>query len=164
SLFLLLSDEDLMLGCSALGMLLRSRLRNDVTCEPWVYDRISSTDELGGDAKSTILWYELVMYPIVNLRYHKMDLHWYLRSLEEVIIRVLSSTFAIKASRIKGLTGVWVGNKKVAAIGIRVSRWITYHGLAVNVTTDLSPFQRIVPCGLQDREINLLISLFLMID
>ncbi|URE07049.1 Biotin/lipoate A/B protein ligase family, partial [Musa troglodytarum] len=141
SLFLLLSDEDLMLGCSALGMLLRSRLRNDVTCEPWVYDRISSTDELGGDAKSTILW-----------------------SLEEVIIRVLSSTFAIKASRIKGLTGVWVGNKKVAAIGIRVSRWITYHGLAVNVTTDLSPFQRIVPCGLQDREINLLISLFLMID
>uniref|UniRef100_A0A804J6B0 lipoyl(octanoyl) transferase n=1 Tax=Musa acuminata subsp. malaccensis TaxID=214687 RepID=A0A804J6B0_MUSAM len=86
------------------------------------------------------------------------------RSLEEVIIRVLSSTFAIKASRIKGLTGVWVGNKKVAAIGIRVSRWISYHGLAVNVTTDLSPFQRIVPCGLQDREINLLISLFLMID
>ncbi|CAD5171388.1 octanoyltransferase LIP2p, chloroplastic isoform X1 [Musa acuminata AAA Group] len=96
---------------------------------------------------------QLVMYPIVNLRYHKMDLHWYLRSLEEVIIRVLSSTFAIKASRIKGLTGVWVGNKKVAAIGIRVSRWISYHGLAVNVTTDLSPFQRIVPCGLQDREV-----------
>ncbi|KAJ8504501.1 hypothetical protein OPV22_005387 [Ensete ventricosum] len=96
---------------------------------------------------------QLVMYPIVNLRYHKMDLHWYLRSLEEVIIRVLSSTFAIKASRIKGLTGVWVGNKKVAAIGIRVSRWITYHGLAVNVTTDLSPFQNIVPCGLQDHEL-----------
>ncbi|RRT63711.1 hypothetical protein B296_00004949 [Ensete ventricosum] len=107
---------------------------------------------------------QLVMYPIVNLRYHKMDLHWYLRSLEEVIIRVLSSTFAIKASRIKGLTGVWVGNKKVAAIGIRVSRWITYHGLAVNVTTDLAPFQHIVPCGLQDHEIDLLISLFLMID
>lgn len=102
---------------------------------------------------------QLVMYPIINLRYHKMDLHWYLRSLEEVIIRVLWSTFSMKASRLEGLTGVWVGNRKLAAIGIRVSRWITYHGLALNVTTDLTPFNQIVPCGIQDREVGSLSEL-----
>ncbi|XP_043701121.1 octanoyltransferase LIP2p, chloroplastic-like isoform X2 [Telopea speciosissima] len=94
------------------------------------------------------------MYPILNLRYHKMDLHWYLRALEEVVIRVLSSTFSIKASRLDGFTGVWVGNQKLAAIGIRVSRWITYHGLALNVTTDLTPFQHIVPCGIRNRQVG----------
>ncbi|KAK8642473.1 hypothetical protein V6N13_011815 [Hibiscus sabdariffa] len=97
---------------------------------------------------------QLVMYPIINLRNHKMDLHWYLRTLEEVVIRVLSSTFSIKSSRIEGLTGVWVGNQKLAAIGVRVSKWITYHGLALNVTTDLTPFSWIVPCGLQDRQVG----------
>ncbi|VVA92682.1 unnamed protein product, partial [Arabis nemorensis] len=94
---------------------------------------------------------QLVMYPIINLRNHKMDLHWYLRMLEEVVIRVLSSAFSIKASRLDGLTGVWVGNQKVAAIGIRVSKWMTYHGLALNVTTDLTPFNWIVPCGIRNR-------------
>ncbi|KAJ0025047.1 hypothetical protein Pint_08890 [Pistacia integerrima] len=97
---------------------------------------------------------QLVMYPIINLRNHKMDLHWYLRALEEVVIRVLFSTFSIKASRVEGLTGVWVGNQKLAAIGIRASQWITYHGLALNVTTDLSPFSWIVPCGIQDRQVG----------
>nr|DAD43801.1 TPA_asm: hypothetical protein HUJ06_002031 [Nelumbo nucifera] len=87
-------------------------------------------------------------------QHHKMDLHWYLRSLEEVVIRVLSNTFFIKASRLEGFTGVWVGNEKLAAIGIRVSRWITYHGLALNVTTDLTPFQYIVPCGIRDRQVG----------
>lgn len=97
---------------------------------------------------------QLVIYPILNLHYHNMDLHWYLRALEEVIIRVLSSTFSIKASRHKGLTGVWVGDEKVAAIGVRASKWITYHGIAVNVTADLTPFQRIVPCGIQDHRVG----------
>ncbi|CAH8352868.1 unnamed protein product [Eruca vesicaria subsp. sativa] len=97
---------------------------------------------------------QLVMYPIINLRNHEMDLHWYLRKLEEVVIRVLSSAFSIEASRIDGLTGVWVGNQKVAAIGIRVSKWITYHGLALNVTTDLAPFSSIVPCGIRDRQVG----------
>ncbi|XVF73668.1 hypothetical protein PTKIN_Ptkin13bG0001300 [Pterospermum kingtungense] len=97
---------------------------------------------------------QIVMYPIINLRNHKMDLHWYLRAIEEVVIRVLSSTFSIKASRIGGLTGVWVGNQKLAAVGIRVSQWITYHGLALNVTTDLTPFSWIVPCGLRDRQVG----------
>lgn len=98
---------------------------------------------------------QLVMYPIINLRYHKMDLRWYLRALEEVVIRVLSSTFGIKASRLDGFTGVWVGgDQKLAAIGVRVSRWITYHGLALNVTTDLSPFRKIVPCGIRDGKVG----------
>ncbi|GKV29830.1 hypothetical protein SLEP1_g38722 [Rubroshorea leprosula] len=97
---------------------------------------------------------QLIMYPIINLRNHKMDLHWYLRALEEVVIRVLSSTFSIKASRVEGLTGVWVGDQKLAAMGIRVSQWITYHGLALNVTTDLTPFNWIVPCGLRNHKVG----------
>lgn len=97
---------------------------------------------------------QLVMYPIINLRNHKMDLHWYLRALEEVVIRVLSSTFSINAHRIDGLTGVWAGNQKLAAIGIRVSKWITFHGLALNVTTDLTPFNWIVPCGIRNRKVG----------
>ncbi|XP_020205809.1 octanoyltransferase LIP2p, chloroplastic [Cajanus cajan] len=97
---------------------------------------------------------QLVMYPIMNLRRYKMDLHWYLRTLEEVVIRALSSTFSIQASRLEGLTGVWVGNQKVAALGIRVAHWITYHGLALNVTTDLTPFKWIIPCGIRDRRVG----------
>ncbi|KAF4393478.1 octanoyltransferase LIP2p, chloroplastic [Cannabis sativa] len=97
---------------------------------------------------------QLVMYPIINLRNHKMDLHWYLRALEEVVIRVLTKTFSIKASRLEGLTGVWVDNQKLAAIGIRVTQWIAYHGLALNVTTDLTPFDWIVPCGIRDRKVG----------
>ncbi|KAL8106103.1 octanoyltransferase LIP2p, chloroplastic-like [Apium graveolens] len=97
---------------------------------------------------------QLVMYPILNLRYHTMDLHWYLRALEEVVMRVLSSTFSIKASRHTGFTGVWVGDQKVAAIGVRASKWITFHGVSVNVTTDLTPFKRIVPCGIQDGQVG----------
>ncbi|KAM7279268.1 hypothetical protein ACFE04_006402 [Oxalis oulophora] len=97
---------------------------------------------------------QLVIYPIINLRNHKMDLHWYLRSLEELVIRVLASTFSIKASRLQSLTGVWFGDRKLAAIGIRVSQWIAYHGLALNVTTDLAPFNWIVPCGIRNRKVG----------
>ncbi|CAN6226961.1 unnamed protein product [Urochloa humidicola] len=88
---------------------------------------------------------QLVVYPILNLLCHKDDVRWYLRSLEEVVIRALKSAFSIKASRIGGLTGVWVGDQKVAAIGIHGSRKIVYHGLALNVTTDLIPFKMIDP-------------------
>ncbi|CAN6361652.1 unnamed protein product [Urochloa humidicola] len=97
---------------------------------------------------------QLVMYPILNLRYHKEDVRWYFRSLEEVIIRALKSSFSIKASRVDGLTGVWVGDQKVAALGIHGSRMIVYHGLALNVTTDLTPFQMIDPCGIKDRGVG----------
>lgn len=97
---------------------------------------------------------QLVMYPILNLRHHKMDLHWYLRTLEEVVIGALYKACGIRAHRIDGLTGVWVDNQKVAAIGVRVSRWITYHGLALNVTTDLVPFSNIIPCGISDYSVT----------
>ena len=81
------------------------------------------------------------------------DLHRYLRDLETVLIRALGE-FGIRAERAAGLTGVWVGDGKVAAIGIRVSRWIAHHGFALNVATDLSFFDLIVPCGIADRRVT----------
>jgi len=96
---------------------------------------------------------QIVGYPILNLRYYQQDLHWYLRQLEEVLIRVLA-TYDLQGERVAGLTGVWVEGRKVAAIGIKVSRWITMHGFALNVCPDLSGFQQIVPCGIRDRSVG----------
>ncbi len=81
------------------------------------------------------------------------DLHWYLRQLEEVLIRVLA-VYGLKGSRLPGLTGVWLEGIKVAAIGIKVSRWITMHGFALNVCPDLTGFERIVPCGISDKKVG----------
>ncbi|WNZ45869.1 lipoyl(octanoyl) transferase LipB [Leptolyngbya boryana CZ1] len=96
---------------------------------------------------------QLVGYPILNLQYYRKDLHWYLRQLEEVIIRVLAM-YELEGIRIPGLTGVWVEGRKLAAIGIKVSRWITMHGFALNVCPDLSGFERIVPCGIADKPVG----------
>ncbi len=96
---------------------------------------------------------QLVGYPILNLKQHQTDLHWYLRQLEEVLIRTLAD-FGLRGDRISGLTGVWVEGRKVAAIGIKVSRWITMHGFALNVCPDLSGFARIVPCGIEGRPVG----------
>ncbi|NET34679.1 MAG: lipoyl(octanoyl) transferase LipB [Cyanothece sp. SIO1E1] len=96
---------------------------------------------------------QLVGYPILNLRRHRKDLHWYLRQLEEVLIQVLA-IYDLPAERISGLTGVWVKGYKVAAIGIKVSRWITMHGFALNVCSDLSGFNQIVPCGIADKPVG----------
>lgn len=96
---------------------------------------------------------QLIGYPILNLRFYQQDLHWYLRQLEEVLIRVLAAC-DLEGERIPGLTGVWVEGRKVAAIGIKVSRWITMHGFALNVCPDLSGFQHIVPCGIGDRPVG----------
>jgi len=92
---------------------------------------------------------QLVGYPIVLLA--RPDVHRFIRSVEEALIDALSD-FGIVGRRIEGLTGVWVGGKKIASIGIGVRRWITYHGFALNVDTDLSYFRRIHLCGLKDRE------------
>ena len=100
---------------------------------------------------------QLVGYPILNLRRHRPDLHWYLRQLEEVVIRTLA-VFDISGERLAGLTGVWVEGHKVAAIGIKVSRWITMHGFALNVNPDLSGFQHIVPCGIEDKPVGSLVQ------
>ena len=96
---------------------------------------------------------QLVGYPILNLRFYQQDLHWYLRQLEEVIIRVLA-VYGLAGERIPGLTGVWVEGRKVAAIGIKVSRWITMHGFALNVCPDLSGFRQIIPCGIADKPVG----------
>jgi len=90
---------------------------------------------------------QLVGYPILDLREWKRDVGSYVRGIEQVIIDTLAE-FGIEAGRIPKLTGVWVGERKVAAIGVHISRWVTSHGFALNVDTDLSYFQYIVPCGL----------------
>lgn len=96
---------------------------------------------------------QLVGYPILNLRRHRQDLHWYLRQLEEVIIRTLAG-YGLVGDRIAGLTGVWLEGRKVAAIGIKVSRWITMHGFALNVCPDLTGFEQIVPCGIEGKPVG----------
>jgi lipoyl(octanoyl) transferase len=96
---------------------------------------------------------QLVGYPILNLRHYRQDLHWYLRQLEEVLIRVVGM-YGLQGDRMDGLTGVWIEGRKVAAIGIKVSRWITMHGFALNVCPDLQGFDRIVPCGIEGRPVG----------
>ncbi len=90
---------------------------------------------------------QLVGYPIIDLNQHSPDIHAYLRKLEEVLIAALR-TFDIQGTREEGMTGVWTGGEKIAAIGVKLSRWITMHGFALNVNTDLQKFARIIPCGI----------------
>jgi lipoyl(octanoyl) transferase len=101
---------------------------------------------------------QLVGYPILDLHPDRLDVHRYVRDLEEVLIRAVAD-LGIQAGRIAGLTGVWVGDEKIAAIGVRISRWITSHGFALNVTTDLADFGLIVPCGIADRGVTSLARL-----
>jgi lipoyl(octanoyl) transferase len=90
---------------------------------------------------------QLVGYPIIRLTEHREDLHWYLRSLEASLILALGR-LGVESERRPGLTGVWTGGRKIASIGIHVKQWVTFHGFALNVTTDLSAFDLIVPCGI----------------
>ena len=96
---------------------------------------------------------QIVGYPILDLRPDLCDVHKYVRDLEEVMIRTCAD-YGIAAGRIAGLTGTWVGAEKIGAIGIRISRWITSHGFAFNVRTDLDHFKLIVPCGISDRGVT----------
>ena len=96
---------------------------------------------------------QLVGYPILDLKPDRCDVHRYVRDLEEVLIRAVA-TFGVTAAPDRGLTGVWVGPDKLAAIGVRISRWITSHGFALNVNTDLSHFDLIVPCGIRGRGVT----------
>ncbi|MEM8868166.1 MAG: lipoyl(octanoyl) transferase LipB [Verrucomicrobiota bacterium] len=95
---------------------------------------------------------QIVAYPIVSLE-HRKDLHAYLRDLEEVVIRTLAS-FSLEASRREGKTGIWLGERKICAIGVAVKSWVTYHGFALNVDPDMSHFQGIVPCGITDGTVT----------
>jgi lipoyl(octanoyl) transferase len=96
---------------------------------------------------------QIVGYPIIDLKPDRCDVHRYVRDLEEVLIRTAAG-YGVEAGRMEGLTGVWVGGDKLAAIGVRISRWITCHGFAFNVTTDLEYFNLIVPCGIADRGVT----------
>jgi lipoate-protein ligase B len=102
--------------------------------------------ERGGD----VTWHgpgQLVGYPILDLTRHRADLHWYLRTLEAALITALAE-FDVSANRVTGKTGVWVGHRKIASLGVHVRRWVTLHGFALNVQPDLEWFTAIVPCGL----------------
>jgi lipoyl(octanoyl) transferase len=92
---------------------------------------------------------QLVGYPIIDLKRHKQDLHWYLRQVEEVLIRALAR-FEIPGERVPKFTGVWTNGRKIASIGVHARDWVTWHGFALNVTTDLSYFDVMVPCGIPE--------------
>ena len=96
---------------------------------------------------------QLVVYPILDLSNYKKSVSWYMRTLEQVLIDTLIE-FKIIAQRNDGLTGVWVGDKKIAALGVRISRWVTMHGFALNVNPDLSFYDGIIPCGIFDHGVT----------
>ena len=96
---------------------------------------------------------QLVGYSVLDLKPDRCDVHRYVRDLEEVLIRAVA-VFGVQAMRVDGMTGVWVGGEKLAAIGVRLSRWVTSHGFALNLSTNLDHFRLIVPCGLSGRGVT----------
>ena len=96
---------------------------------------------------------QLIVYPIFDLDRHFTDIHRYLRTLEEAVIRTLAD-FGIEAGRSEGQTGVWVGDRKICAMGVKASRWVVMHGLALNVNPDLRYFRYIVPCNIADKDVT----------
>ena len=123
-------------------------LKNLLVSEGYLKDRGIYFEQIsrGGD----ITYHgpgQIVAYPIMNLNSLGRDIHKYLRSLEHLIIDMLKN-YDIKASGLKGITGVWANEKKIASIGIGVKRWITYHGFAININNDLDYFDMMIPCGL----------------
>ena len=100
---------------------------------------------------------QLVAYPVLDLRRRQPDLHWYLRELEQVLIDVLAQ-LDLRGERLPGLTGLWLDNRKVAAIGVGCRRWITQHGLALNIDCELAGFDQVTPCGLSGRAVGRLVD------
>ena len=101
---------------------------------------------------------QLVGYPILDLNQYKRSITWYMRELEQLIIDVLKE-YDINAERKKGLTGVWVKGKKIAALGVRISKWVTMHGFSLNINPDLKYYQGIIPCGIKDYGVTSLADL-----
>jgi lipoyl(octanoyl) transferase len=127
-------------------------LRFDLAAPPLPLHRIDRGGEVTHHAPG-----QLVLYPVLNLQRHGADLHLYLRQLEQVVIDLLAS-LDLHGERIDGLTGVWLEGRKVAAIGVGARRWISQHGLALNVDGDLAGFAAVVPCGLGDRPVGRLVD------
>ncbi len=134
----------------------RGSHREDLLTSPDVLQR-RGIDVIEADRGGEISYHapgQLVGYPILDLRQHGQDLHKYLRDLEEVLIRSLGD-FSLTGTRQPGLTGVWVGDAKIAAMGIKVTRWVSLHGFALNIDLDLTPMRRdFVPCGIRDRGVT----------
>jgi len=108
------------------------------------------------DRGGKITWHgpgQLVGYPILDLNPNRRDVRRYVNNLEEVMIRV-AAHYGLRAGRIQGLNGTWVGDRKLGAVGVRIQRWITLHGFALNVSTELSAFDLIVPCGIKDKRVT----------
>lgn len=101
---------------------------------------------------------QLIGYPVIDLKPGRKDVHRYVRDLEEVLIKAVAA-FGVTAGRLSGLTGVWVGDTKLAAIGVRISRWVTSHGFALNLAPELSHFDLIIPCGIADKGVTSLARL-----
>jgi lipoyl(octanoyl) transferase len=101
---------------------------------------------------------QLVAYPILNLNEWKLSVGWYLRTLESVLIDLLAD-YGLQGERVEGLTGVWVGGAKVAAIGVGLRRWTTFHGIALNVSPNMAHFKTIIPCGITDKPVTSLAML-----
>jgi lipoyl(octanoyl) transferase len=121
---------------------------NLLASEEWLAERGISVEESGRGGDVTYHGPgQVVGYPLLRLK-EQPDLHQYLRNLEELMIRAVAD-FGIKADRKQGLTGIWTGEEKLGAIGVRVARWVTSHGFALNVNTNLQYFQHIVPCGIR---------------
>ncbi|MFH1679842.1 MAG: lipoyl(octanoyl) transferase LipB [Candidatus Eisenbacteria bacterium] len=115
-------------------------------------------DVLRTDRGGDVTWHgpgQLVGYPILSLEPDRRDVVRYVRDLEEAIIRTLAD-FGVTGERVPGHTGVWAGDEKVAAIGVRISRWVTMHGFALNVCNSLAPYKRIVPCGIEGKGVTTL--------
>lgn len=127
-------------------------LRFDPAASPLPLHRIDRGGEVTHHAPG-----QLVLYPVLNLQRHGADLHLYLRQLEQVVIDLLAS-LDLQGERIAGLTGVWLEGRKVAAIGVGARRWVSQHGLALNVDMDLAGFAAVVPCGLGDRPVGRLVD------
>ncbi|MCP9891247.1 lipoyl(octanoyl) transferase LipB [Cyanobium sp. Aljojuca 7D2] len=123
-------------------------LRFDPAAPPLPLHRIDRGGEVTHHAPG-----QLVLYPVLNLQRHGADLHLYLRQLEQVVIDLLAG-LDLQGERIAGLTGVWLEGRKVAAIGVGARRWISQHGLALNVDGDLAGFAAVVPCGLADHPVG----------
>jgi lipoyl(octanoyl) transferase len=96
---------------------------------------------------------QLVAYPIIDLKPDRKDVRKYVASLEESMIRTCAD-FGLAAGRVQGLNGAWIAERKVGAVGVRISRWVTMHGLALNVSSELRQFEMIVPCGIQDKGVT----------
>ena len=127
-------------------------LRFDPRSPPLPLHRIDRGGEVTHHAPG-----QLVLYPVLNLQRHGADLHLYLRLLEQVVIDVLAG-LDLQGERIDGLTGVWLEGRKLAAIGVGARRWISQHGLALNVDCNLAGFAAVVPCGLGDRPVGRLVD------